>query len=88
MARVKRAHLNQHLKYVKHGEPRVRTKDLEISLDENEITYCICRRHGATEPQENFQLLSEEGQDMDTLAILRQYPACVNIVIARLRPFF
>lgn len=79
MARTKRAYLNQHLKYVKHGEPRVRTEDLEISLDEDEITYCICRRHGAIEMQENFQLLSEEGQDMDTQAILRQYSACAKI---------
>ncbi len=78
MARTKRVHLNQHLKYVKHGEPRVRTEDLEISLDEDEIKYCICRCHGAIEIQETFRLLPEEGQDMNTLAVLRQYSACAK----------
>lgn len=77
MTRTKLAHLHQHLKHVKHGDTRVRTKDLVISLDEDEVNYCICRHHGPIEIKEHFELLSEERQDIDTLAIIRQYSAFV-----------
>lgn len=72
MTRSKRAHLHQHLKHVKYGDPRVRTKDLEISLDKDKISHHICCHYGPIEIKEDFELLSEEVQDMETLAVLRQ----------------
>lgn len=70
MTNTKRVHLMQHLR---HGDKKVKTRDLDLSLDEDEVDYYICRQNGSVQIREDFELLSAEGKDMDTLAILRQH---------------
>lgn len=70
MANTKRVYLTRNLKDAKHGA-RIRTKNLDLSLDDYELNYFICRHNGSSEVGEDFELLSEEGQNMECLAILR-----------------
>lgn len=75
MNTCKRIHLMQHLR---HGATKVKTRDLELSLDDDEVNYFICRHNGSVQVKEDFELLSEEGKNMDTLAILRQHLGVVD----------
>ena len=69
MAEEKRILLVQHLR---HGDERTKTTSLRLSSGEDEINYYICRRNAAVEVKEDFEILSQGGQNSSCLAILRR----------------
>lgn len=61
------------MQHLRHGDQKVKTRDLDLSLDEDEVDNYICRHNGSVQVKEDFELLSKEGKNMNTLAVLRQH---------------
>jgi len=59
------------MQYLRYGETKTKRTDIDISLDDDAMNYYICRQINSTEIKEHFELLTEEGQGLQCLAVIR-----------------
>lgn len=75
MIATKPVYLTQHLRY---GDSRTGTESLNLSLNDEERNYYICRQQHSTEIKEDFELLAVKGKDLSCLAVIRLMPPSVK----------
>ena len=73
------------VQYLRHSGSPTKTIDIKLSLNDDEINYYICRHaDAAAEVKEDFELLTQDGQNLPCLAIIRSPPPQIHPDVANI----
>ena len=75
MATTTRVCLTQHLRF---GNRRTRIESINLSLNDEERNYYICQKDDTTGVKEDYELLSEQADDLSCLAVIRMCLTCLD----------